>query len=210
MRSGNISWTISYIRTFHVFSLMGNCREVPLNTIWDNWRFVVYCMMWLYSMTLEWYSELRPEMVLCEYMAVFPNPFFHIYSQRPRQLNASISYHHQTRTTHKCTPGWESLEYVCSCMRDKGMDMQTHPGRFMAVPTLYFWFSKEIVDSSPTSFFLFSPTKSAATCAGRTFSRRRRFRFSHSSTSSLSAWFLFFNRKSWRQQYSFWEEDRRL
>lgn len=87
-------------------------------------------------------------------------------------------------------------------------DIQAHPTHLKPVPTLYFRFSKEIVDSSPTSFFLFSPTKRAATCAGRTFSKRRRFRFSHSSTSSLSARFLFFNRKSWRQQYSFWEEER--
>lgn len=75
-------------------------------------------------------------------------------------------------------------------------DIQDHPTHSKPVPTLYFRFSKERVDSSPTSFFLFSPTKRAATCAGRTFSKRRRFRFSHSSTSSLSARFLFFNRKS--------------
>ncbi len=112
------------------------------------------------------------------------------------------------------TPGWESLVYCMSGLVweawgcDMRRDIQAHPTHFKPVPTLYFRFSKEIVDSSPTSFFLFSPTKRAATCAGRTFSKRRRFRFSHSSTSSLSARFLFFNRKSWRQQYSFWEEER--
>lgn len=75
------------------------------------------------------------------------------------------------------------------------------------VPTLYFWFSKVLVESSPTSFFLFSPTNSAATWAGRTFSSSSRVRFSHSSISSLSVRFLFFSRNSWRQQNSSWKEE---
>lgn len=70
------------------------------------------------------------------------------------------------------------------------------------IPTLYFWFSKVLAESSPTSFFLFSSTNSAATWAGRTFSSSNRVRFSHSSISSLSVRFLFFSRNSWRQQNS--------
>lgn len=134
----------------------------------------------------------------------FPTDFFHIFILKIPLVRFKHLFIDTKPNSFLVGNHW----YVCSCMRDRRVDIQTRPGRFMAVPTLYFWFSKEIVDSSPTSFFLFSPTKSAATCAGRTFSRRRRFRFSHNSTSSLSARFLFFNRKSWRQQYSFWEEER--
>lgn len=82
-------------------------------------------------------------------------------------------------------------------------------GTLLLVPTLYFWFSKVLVDSSPTSFFLFSPTNSAATWAGRTFSSSSRVRFSHSSISSLSVRFLFFSRNSWRQQNSSCMEEER-
>lgn len=90
------------------------------------------------------------------------------------------------------------------------LDLESSLTHLLTVPTLYFWFSKVLVESSPTSFFLFSPTKSAATWAGRTFSSRSLVRFSHSSISSLSVRFLFFSKKSWRQQNSSCEEDEEL
>ena len=71
-------------------------------------------------------------------------------------------------------------------------------------PTLYFSVSKVFV-RNPTSFFLFSPTNRAATWAGSTFSRSRRFRFSRVSISSCSVRFLFFSRKSCLKQDSFCE-----
>lgn len=73
-------------------------------------------------------------------------------------------------------------------------------------PTLYFSVSKVFV-RNPTSFFLFSPTNSAATWAGSTFSRSRRFRFSLVSISSCSVRFLFFRRKSWRKHDSFYRTE---
>lgn len=97
--------------------------------------------------------------------------------------------------------GVEWLGIACYEWMDGWTDGWT-PWTLLLVPTLYFWFSKVLVESSPTSFFLFSPTNSAATWAGRTFSSSSRVKFSQSSISSLSVRFLFFSRNSWRQQNS--------